>query len=341
MFEFAHPEKLWFLVIAPVMVLLFVLIRYLRSRSINRFGDPELIKTLMPMVSDRRPLLKFILLLFSLVFIIIALAGPRFGSRLEEIKREGVEIIIALDLSNSMLAEDIRPNRLENSKLAITRLIGNLRDDRIGLIVFAGDAWVQVPITGDYAAARMIIENISADIAPVQGTTIGRAIELASRSFTPGSNASRTLIIISDGEDHEDDPVRAAAIAREMGVTIHTIGMGRPDGAPIPLAGRGQSRFMTDEEGNTVISRLDEATLRAIAAEGGGMFIRAGTSGTGLNIIMDEINRMEKAEFEDMVYTDFDERFHYMAFIALFLLVIDFMILEKKNRWLNSIKLFR
>ncbi len=340
MFEFAHTEDLWFLWIIPVMLILFIILRYKRKKIFRRFGDPDLVSTLVPLVSSQRPVLKFILLLTSLVFIVLTLAGPRFGSRLEEVKREGVEIIIALDVSNSMNAEDIRPNRLENSKLAISRLISNLRNDRIGLIVFAGDAYVQVPITIDYTAARMILENVSTDIIPVQGTAIGRAIELATRSFTPDSPASRALIIISDGEDHEDDPVKAAAAAREMGITIHTIGIGRPEGAPIPVSGGGQSRFLTDEEGNTVITRLDEPTLRAIASAGEGMYIRAGSSGTGLDVIMDEIDKMEKAGFEEMVYTEFEERFQYMAALALLLLIIDFLILERKNRWLNSIKLF-
>ena len=340
MFEFAHIEDLWFLWLIPVMFILFIIVSYRKKRIFRRFGEPELVSTLVPLVSAQRPVLKFILLLTSLVFIVITLAGPRFGSRLEEVKREGVEIIIALDVSNSMNAEDIRPNRLERSKLAISRLMSNLRNDRIGLIVFAGDAYVQVPITSDYTAARMILENFSTDIIPVQGTAIGRAIELASRSFTPDSPASRALIIISDGEDHEDDPVKAAAAARETGITIHTIGIGRPEGAPIPVSGGGQSRFLTDEEGNTVITRLDEATLRAIASAGEGMYIRAGSSGIGLDVIMDEIDNMEKAEFEEMVYTEFEERFQYMAALALLLLIIDFLILERKNRWLNSIKLF-
>ncbi len=306
----------------------------------KKFGDPGLVGSLMPLFSAQRPVFKFILLLFSLIFIILALAGPRFGSRLEEVKREGVEIIIALDVSNSMLAEDISPNRLERSRMAVSRLISNLRNDRIGLIVFAGDAFVQVPITGDYTAARMLLENVSTDIVPVQGTAIVSAIDLAVRSFTPDSPAGRVLVIISDGEDHEDDPVKAAAIAREKGIIVHTIGIGRPEGAPIPVAGNGGSRFLTDREGNTVITRLDEATLRRIASAGEGIYIRAGSSGTGLDIIFEEINKMEKAGFDEFAYTEFEERFHYMAAIAILLLIIDFIIPERKNKWLSSISLF-
>ncbi len=340
MFEFENSGVLWYLWLVPVLVVVFALARYHRRKILRRFGDPRLLGTLMPMVSGGRPVFKFILFLTSLVFIILAIAGPRFGSRLEEARREGVEIIIALDVSNSMLAEDVRPNRLERAKMSISRMLSNLRNDRIGLIVFAGDAYVQVPVTSDYTAARMILENITTDIVPVQGTAIGRAISLAERSFTPDSGAGRVLIIISDGEDHEDDPVAAAAAAGKNGITIHTIGIGRPEGAPIPAAG-GQARFLTDEDGNTVITRLDEATLRAIASEGNGIYIRSGTTDTGLSTVMEEIDKMEKTGFEEMVYTEFDERFQYMAAIALILLVIDFLVLERRNRLLGSIKLFR
>ncbi len=341
MVEFAHTEYFWFLLLVPFMLVVFLTARFYRKRAIRKFGDPGLMEFLMPLASGRRPALKFALVLFSMVFLILAMAGPRFGSRLEEVKREGVEIIIALDVSNSMMAEDILPNRLERSKMAVSRLAGSLRNDRIGLVVFAGDAYVQVPVTSDYAAFRMILDNVSTDIVPVQGTAIGRAIDLAVRSFTPESTASRVLIIISDGEDHEDDPVNAAATAREKGITIHTIGMGRPEGAPIPAGEGRQGRFMTDSEGNTVISRFDEATLRGIASAGEGIFVRAGSSGTGLEMIMDEIEKMEKEAFEELQYTEFNERFQYMAFIALFLLFIDFLILERKNKWLNSLKLFK
>ncbi len=340
MFEFANIEVLWLLWLIPVMLMIFMIMRYQRKKILSRFGEAELVETLIPLVSAQRPVFKFLLLLIAIVFIIFTLAGPRFGSRLEEVKREGVEIIIALDVSNSMLAEDIRPNRLELSKMAISRLISNLRNDRIGLIVFAGDAYIQVPLTSDYSVTRMILENISTDIVPVQGTAIGRAIDLASRSFTPDSQASKVVIIISDGEDHEDDPVAAANAARQKGIIIHTIGMGRLEGAPIPVPGGGQSRFLTDEEGNTVISRLDESVLRGIASAGDGMFIRATSSGAGLDIIMEEIGKMDKEEFEEFVYTEFEERFQYMAAIALLLLIFDFFVLERKNRWLNSINLF-
>jgi Ca-activated chloride channel homolog len=341
MFEFANTDDFWFFWFIPLLILLFVIMRHSRKRAIRKIGDPVLVGSLMPMVSVKRQVFKFLLLLTALVFIILTLARPRFGFRLDEVKREGVEIIIALDVSNSMLAEDIRPNRLERSKMAISRLLGNMQNDRVGLIVFAGDAYVQVPVTSDYTAARMILETISTDIVPVQGTAIGRAIELATTSFSPQSAASKVLIIISDGEDHEDDPVRAAQEARESGIFIYTIGMGRPEGAPIPVKEGGRSRFLTDQEGNTVISRLDETTLRRIASAGEGIFVRAGSSGTGLDIILEEVDKLEKAEFGELVYTEFEERFQYMAAIALIILLLDMVVLERKNKWLGSINLFR
>ena len=341
MFEFANSGDLLLLWIIPVIVLLYLMIRYKRRKVIGTFGEPGLLSLLMPQASSQRPALKFVLLVLALIFIILALAGPRFGSRLEEVKREGIEIIIALDVSNSMLAEDIRPNRLERSKMEIKRLLSNLRNDRVGLIVFAGESYVQVPVTSDYTAARMILENVSPGILPVQGTAIGSAIELATRSFTPETTAARVLIIISDGEDHEDGPVKAAVLARENGVRIYTIGTGRPEGSPIALPGGGQSRFLTDEEGNVVITRLDEATLRGIASAAEGLYIRAGASGTGLDIIMEEIDKLEKEEYEELVYTEFEERFQYMAALALLFLLIDFLILERKNRLLGSIRLFK
>ncbi len=331
---------MWFLWLVPLMVVLFLVISYRRRSALGKFADPEFLAGLMPLASPGRRSLKFFLYLFAVAFIIVALAGPRFGSRLEEFKREGVEIIIALDVSNSMLARDIRPNRLERSKMAISRLASGLRNDRIGLLLFAGDAFVQVPVTSDYAAFRMILDNVTTDIVPVQGTAIGRAIDMAARSFTSESSASRVLIIISDGEDHEDDPVKSALLANEMGITVHTIGMGRPEGTPIPL-GDDNSRFLADEEGNTVITRLDEATLRRIASAGNGLYIRAGTASTGLDIIMEEIGKMEREGFEELQYTEFEERFQYMAFIALLLMIIDFMIPERKSRWLNKINLFK
>ena len=229
MFRFAYPEYLIYLLIVPVVIILFVISRYRKKRAIKKFGDLPVISQLMTEVSSSRPVWKFIFVIISITLILITIARPQFGSQLKEIKRKGIEIIIALDVSNSMLAEDIKPNRLENAKLAISKLVERLRDDKIGLIVFGGDAYVQIPITTDYDATEMFLNSINTGIIPKQGTAIGSAIELGIKSFTPDNEKSKVLVIITDGENHEDNAVEAAKNAAEKSVVVHTIGMGRPE----------------------------------------------------------------------------------------------------------------
>jgi Ca-activated chloride channel family protein len=310
--------------------------------ALKRFGDPELIAQLHPERSVGRQVLKFILVLLALSAIIIGISRPQFGSKLHEIKREGVELIIALDVSNSMLAEDIQPNRLERAKQAIAKLVDRLVNDRIGLIVFAGDAYVQIPVTTDYVSAKMFLAAINTDIVPKQGTAIGSAIHLAMKSFGPGDETGKALIIITDGENHEDDAVTAAREAAEKGITVHTVGVGLPKGAPIPVYSGGirQNSFLKDQNGNTVISKLNDKMLKEIAAAGKGVYIRSSEARLGLNNLFDEINKMDKQELESKIYSDYDERFQYFFWLALLLLIIEFFILNRKNRWLTRLKLF-
>lgn len=235
MFKFGHPEYLYFLLIIPVLVLLYILVVIYKKQSLKKFGDLEVIEQLMPFVSKNRPLVKFIFMLIGLLALVFALADPQFGSKVEIVKKKGAEIIIALDVSNSMLAEDLQPNRLERAKQAISKLIDKLENDRFGLIIFAGDSYMQVPVTTDYAAAKMFLSSINTGIVSKQGTAIGSAIDLAMNSFTPETEMDKALIIITDGENHEDDAIAAAELAKEKGITIHTIGMGSPEGAPIPI----------------------------------------------------------------------------------------------------------
>ncbi len=340
MFRFANTEYLYLLLLIPVLALVFALVFRLRKNALARFGNPDVIGTLMPENSASRPVLKSILVLLCLAALVFGIARPQFGSKLREIKREGVEIIIALDVSNSMMAEDIKPNRLERAKQAIARLVDRLVNDKIGLIVFAGDAYIQIPITTDYISAKLFLSTISTDIVPKQGTAIGSAIQLGMRSFTQQEETSKALIVITDGENHEDDAVEAAKLAAEKGIKVHTIGIGLPQGAPIPLISGGQKTYRTDNQGQTVISKLDEPMLRRIAAAGEGVYIRSTDTRVGLDKLFDEINRMEKQEMEAKVYSDYDERFQYVFGLALFLLLLDFFILERKNRWLSKIKLF-
>lgn len=342
MFRFADSIYLFFLFIIPI--LLGVIIWYLGSkkRTLRRFGNPDLLEQLMPDVARGKPYTKYILILISLAGIIVALARPQFGSKLKEVKREGIELVIALDVSNSMLAEDIHPNRLERAKQAISNLIDRLEDDKMGLIVFAGDAYIQLPITTDYSAAKIFLSTLSTDIVPKQGTAIGTAIDLASRSFTQDTKAGKAIIVITDGENHEDDAVAAAKRAYEKGITVHAIGMGLPRGVPIPIRGRyGQVNYRKDKDGNPVLSKLNETLLKQIVSASKGSYIRASNSKVGLKEIFNEISKMNKEEYEEKIYSDYEEQFQYIFAVVLFLLIVEFFILEKKNKLLANINLFK
>lgn len=341
-FRFGNPEFLPAFAIIPLLIALYILAVYLRKRSLDAFGNYTLIKQLMPNYSKSRLNVKFIVFLLSISSLIIALCRPQFGSKLEEAKRNGVEIVIALDVSNSMLAEDIEPNRLEKAKRSITKMIDRLSDDKIAIIVFAGDSYTQLPMTTDFGAAKMFLNTINTSFVPKQGTAIGSAIELAIHSFTPESTAGKAIIVITDGENHEDDAITKVKEANERGIVIHTIGMGSVQGAPIPVYNKyRQKDYRKDRNGNTVISKLDEQKLQEIAMLGQGIYIRANNASAGLNVIFDKIQEMDKAELESVVYTEFDEQYQYFIGIALFLLLLDYCILERKNKYLKNIRLFK
>lgn len=338
LFRFGNPDYLYLLLLLPVLVLVFVLNGIRKKKAIRRLGNYSIVNTLIPEISISRPVIKFILLLIVVVSMIIILARPQFGSRIEDVKKEGVEVIIALDVSNSMLAEDIQPNRLERAKQAISRLVDNLENDRIGLIVFAGDAYTQLPVTTDYVSAKMFLTTIAPDMVPKQGTAIGAAIDLGIRSFTPGDGRSKAMIIITDGENHEDDPVTKADEAAKAGVIIHTIGIGSTEGVPIRIS---SNNYLKDNEGNTVISRLDEEILKKIAVSTNGTYVRASNSSIGLDEIFKEIRKLKTNEIESTMYTEYNDQFQIFAALAIFLLIFEFLIMDRKNRRLNNIKLFR
>jgi Ca-activated chloride channel family protein len=341
MFRFSHPEFLYLLLIIPALLLVYTFSFFNRKKRIATFGNIEIIHQLMPDVSFRRGWIKFSISLLIAAIIIFGIAGPQFGSRLTEVNRKGIELIIALDVSNSMMAQDIRPNRLERAKMAITQLVDRLTNDRIGLIVFAGDAYVQLPVTSDYVSAKMFLSSISPGIVPKQGTAIGAAIGLAASSFSPREETKKVLIVISDGENHEDNPIDMANAASQKGIVIHTIGIGSPQGAPVPLPSlKGNSEFLKNKEGQVVVSRLDEEILSKIAVIGGGKYVRATNTQLGLMPLFDEINRMERSEFKEKVYADFDDQFQYLFALALIITILDFFILERKNRWFKRINLF-
>jgi Ca-activated chloride channel family protein len=331
MFRFAHPYLLWGLLLIPVFIFIFWLYLRWKQKALKSFGEPELISRLMPDTSKSRPIIRFILLMIAFIFLIFGLADPQIGSKLEKAKRKGADIMLCLDISNSMLAEDIKPGRLERAKYAISKLIDKLEDDRIGIVVFGGQAFVQLPITSDHSAAKMFTSTISTNIMPVQGTAIGSAIDLAQESFMENSLKNKAIIIISDGENHEDDPVGAAAKAAEKGIRIFTVGVGSPEGVPIPVP-ETQNQFLKDNSGSTVVTKLDELTLQQIAAAGNGIYIRASYAEIGLNNIFNEISKMEKKEYESRIFSEYEDRFQYFIGAALLFFLLEIFIFERRNK---------
>ena len=342
MFQFSHQEYLYALALIPLFSVVFAIVMITRKKRLQRFGDIDLVNRLMPDASSRKPAVKFVLLMIAYSFAVAGVAGPKIGTKLQESKRVGSEIIIALDVSNSMMAEDIQPNRLERAKQAVSRLIDRLGDNRIGLIVFAGEAYIQLPVTTDFVSAKMFLSTISPDIVPVQGTAIGAAINLAVNSFSPASEAGKAVIVITDGENHEDDPVKAAEEAAKQGVNVYAIGVGSTQGVPIPVrTAYGQRDFMRDREGNIVMTALDEKTLQETAIAGNGIYVRATTANMGLNNVFDEINKLEKIEYESKVYADFAEMFQWFFGVAIVFLLIELLISNRKNRFriFNELKI--
>ena len=328
MIHFAQAQYLLLLLLIPFFFVLQVIVLRLRRRRLKRFGDETLVAQLMPSYSKSKTWVRLVLFSIGFFFFVIGLSRPQIGAKLKEHETKGAEIMVVLDVSNSMLAEDYSPNRLERAKLAISRLVDKLRDDRIGLIVFAGNSFVQLPITTDYVSAKMFLNSISTESVPVQGTAIGEAINTAMRSFSAQSEKSRAVVIITDGENHEDDPVEAAKRAAELGVRVFTIGVGSPEGKPIPMNGE----LLKDKDGEIVVTRLDETVLQEIAKVGNGVYVRAGNSEFGLNPIIDDIKKMDDEMYSSIVFEEYDEQFMYFLAIAFFFFVIEMLVGDRKSK---------
>ena len=311
MIYFANAQYLLLLFLVPVFPVLYALLRYRRRKSIRKFGDEKLVKELMPSYSGSKGWVRVVLFSFA---------------KLKEHQMKGAEVMIALDVSNSMLARDYSPDRLDRAKLAISRLVDKLNGDRIGLVLFAGTSFVQLPITTDYVSAKMFLNNISTESVPVQGTAMGDAINTCIRSFSAQSEKSRAIIVITDGENHEDDPVSAAKQAAEMGISVYTIGVGSEQGQPIPMKGG----LLKDSEGNIVVTKLDESTLRDVARAGNGAYVHAGNDEFGLNPIIDNVRKLDEEQFSSVVFEEYDEQYMYFFAIALALFVIQMMVGERK-----------
>ncbi len=340
MFRFEHPVFLNLLFLLPLLLVLYWLYNRWKFKVAGTFGDHQVIAQLMPDISAMRSHIKFSLFLLIVAGVLLALANPQVGSKIEKAQRRGVDIVIALDVSNSMLAQDIQPSRIERSRQSIARLIDELENDRIGIIVFAGKAYTQLPITTDYAAAKMMLSTVRPDLIPVQGTAIGQAIDMAMASFKD-EKTGKAIVIITDGENHDEEAVEKATEAAKAGIKIYTIGMGLAEGAPIPVYKDGEiAGFKKDQSGVTVITRLDETMLTKIAEAGNGIYVRASNTQAGVRKVYDEISKMEKTTFDAMNFSDYEDRFQYFVGLALLLMVIDFLLNERKSKWAERISLF-
>ncbi len=339
-FRFAHPQALWLLLIVPLVIALMYIFHRSRAKAMERFGESDLLSHLMPDYSQRRVRLKAWLVVIAMTLQVFVVAGPQFGSKIETVSRNGIEVMIALDVSNSMNAQDVSPSRLEMAKMAVSRLVDKLDDDRVGLVVFAGNAYVQMPMTSDFVSVKMFLQSISTGMVPTQGTAIGSAINLCRNSFSQNEGVNRAIVVITDGENHEDDAIEAASEALNNGIKVYTVGMGTSKGAPVPVTPGQNSNFIKDRDGNVVITKIDEASLAQVAQAGGGAYIPANNIRGGVNSLVDELNGLDKSEMVARVYSEYEDRAAYLELIVVLLLIVDMVILSRKNPRLASFDIF-
>jgi len=346
-FQFQNDIYLYGLFAIPFLILVWVIIRRNYRKEIAKFGDADLIQRLMPDVSISKKNWKFSFLIIAFVSMVFTLTNPQLGSKIEKVQRKGIDMIIAVDISTSMLCEDIKPNRLSRAKRAISKLVDKLQGDRIGLIVFAGEAYTQLPITTDYSAAKMFLSSVNTDYISTQGTSISRALELGRTTFKEMSEdaqagkRNKVIVVITDGEDQEKGAIEQAKKATKEGIIIYTIGMGTEKGGPIPLYRNGRmTGYKKDREGHTVITRLNQVVLQKIASTGNGVFVRANSSKVGLNKILEEINQLDKQEIESQSFKDYESHFQIFAFLAILFLLIEFLMSERKGKLISKINIF-
>ena len=340
MIQFGHIEFFWAYLLLLFFLLLFGSYRVWRKKAWKRFGDRQLTGKLIMQQSNLRSSLRFLFLMTALFFLIAGLIDPMIGSRLEKVKRKGIDLYIALDVSNSMRAQDIKPDRLDRAKMAISNLIDKLNGDRVGLIVFAGKAYKLLPLTTDYSAAKLFLSAVDTKIVPVQGTAIGSAINLATKSFDDQKH-NKAIIVITDGENHMDNPVAAATGAADKGIRVFTIGMGLPDGAPIPMNNDTQNPdFLKNKNGKVVITKLNETMLQKIAAAGNGAYARANNASVGLDQILDNLNKIQKKDIEEKQFTDYVHRFQYFLAVAVLFLILELLTVERKPKWTDKFDFF-
>lgn len=339
MFRFANPQYLYLLITIPLIWGLYLYGEYRRRRNLKKFGKEEVLLPLMPDISRYRPGLKFFLIQLAYILLIFIIARPQMGSKLETVKKQGVEIEIVLDVSNSMMARDVSPSRLDKAKMMLSKLVDELSNDKIGLIVFAGDAYTQLPITSDFVSAKMFLSSIDTKMVPSQGTSIGRAINLAVNSFTQDESADKAIIVITDAENHEDDAVGAAKEAAARGIRVDVVGVGTPSGSPIPVNGS-TSNFYKDRDGNVVITKLNESLGQEIAQAGNGIYVSADNTNRALRALTSEVRKMKKSDVESKVYSEYEEQYQILALVALLLILADMIILDGKSKFTRRFNFF-
>ena len=338
MFRFENPIYLWLLLIIPILIIIKIMMWYVQRKKLSRIGNPTLLKELMPDVSRFRPWVKFLLLITALSSLILALARPQFGSKISHEKRNGIEAIIALDISNSMLAQDVQPSRLDKSKLMIENLINSFINDKIGLVVFAGEAYVQLPITSDYVSAKMFLSDITPNLISAQGTDIARAIRVSLSSFTQQKGVGKAIILITDGEDNEGGALEAVKEAKEKGVNVFILGVGDSKGAPIPL---GNGEYLKDNHGQTVMTALNENMCKEIAQAGSGTYNHIHNTSLAQEQLNNELSKLQKGDSDAVVYSEYNEQFQIVALFSFILLLIEVCLLERKNPLFKRFNLFK
>lgn len=338
MFRFENPAFLYLLIIIPVIIVIRFLEMRKRKLKLKKFGDLSLLKQLMPDVSSSRKSLKFWLMVAALALLIVMLARPQMGTKISQEKRKGIEVIISLDISNSMRAEDVIPSRLDKSKMLVENMVDNFTNDKVGLVVFAGDAFIQLPITSDNVSAKMFLQNTDPSLIATQGTDLAGAIELSSKSFTQQDKVGRAILIITDGEDHEGGAIEAAEKARKNGIRVFVLGVGSTKGSPVP---DGNGGYMKDNSGQEVISALNEEMCKQVAQAGGGAYIHVDNTSLAQRQLNDELTKLQKGDISSVVYSEYDEQFQAVGILVLILLIIEMLILERKNPFFKKIKLFK
>lgn len=337
-----RPQLMWLLAIGPVMMAAFLVVVWSKNKRLSQLSETALLGHLVSDVSSVAVAGKYVCWRLAAAFLAVALINPQMGTRIAEMKVKGIEIMVALDVSNSMRAEDLKPDRLTRAKRALEKFIDNLQGDRIGIVVFAGQAFVQLPITNDYGAAKLFLGAITPDVVPVQGTAIGAAIELALEGMDFTNQTQKAIIVVSDGENHEDDALTAARTAAERSVRVYTIGLGSPQGAPIPeYRNKQMVGFKKDAQGNTVITKLNEEMLQEIATAGNGTYVRASNAEVGFNTLLDEINALEKTDLGVVAFSEYEDRFQLFLILAFLCMATEWLLIERKGRLSQKISVFR